>query len=178
MRHSAGSFGPMLAAVRSKPSRTLRAALVVMRLPAQLDRPGLRPLLRLLSPYPILVLTHWGRRSGKSYRTPLEVIDENSDRNERYVTPLMGKRSDWYRNVIANGPVEGRIRNEIFRFTWRQATQEEAQAALENYQQRHPRYTRFIMGTVARLNGLPDATPATIAEALPLLALRAVEPRT
>jgi len=58
--------------------------------------------------------------------SPLEVIDQNSDRNERYVTPLMGKSSHWYRNVIANGPVEGTIRNETFRFTWRQAAQEEA----------------------------------------------------
>lgn len=46
------------------------------------------------------VLTHVGRSSGKTYRTPLEV----HERDGGYLIILMyGSKSDWVKNVLADG---------------------------------------------------------------------------
>jgi deazaflavin-dependent oxidoreductase (nitroreductase family) len=46
------------------------------------------------------IVTHTGRRSGRSYRTPVNVFRDG----ERYVFALTyGAESDWVRNVLAAG---------------------------------------------------------------------------
>ena len=61
-----------------------------------------------LQPWPrvtgqILVLTHKGRKSGLTRRTPLNfaVVDE-----DLYVLAGFGGKSDWYRNVVADPSVQ------------------------------------------------------------------------
>lgn len=51
----------------------------------------------------ILVLTHTGRKSGRRLQTPVNytIIDEDI-----YVTAGFGRRSDWFRNLIANPQTE------------------------------------------------------------------------
>jgi deazaflavin-dependent oxidoreductase (nitroreductase family) len=49
------------------------------------------------------IVTHVGRRSGRSYRTPVNVFRDG----ERYVFALTyGSDSDWVRNVVAAGGCE------------------------------------------------------------------------
>jgi deazaflavin-dependent oxidoreductase (nitroreductase family) len=46
------------------------------------------------------VVVHRGRRSGRQYRTPVNVFR----RGHRYIIALTyGSKSDWVRNVLANG---------------------------------------------------------------------------
>ena len=53
------------------------------------------------------IVSHVGRRSGKSYRTPVNVFRDR----DRYVFALTyGADADWVRNVIAAGGCEIRTR--------------------------------------------------------------------
>ena len=53
------------------------------------------------------IVTHTGRRSGRTYRTPVNAFRDR----ERYVFALTyGAESDWVRNVLAAGRCELRTR--------------------------------------------------------------------
>jgi deazaflavin-dependent oxidoreductase (nitroreductase family) len=60
----------------------------------------------------ILLLTTTGRKSGQKRVTPLqyEEIDGNY-----YLGSARGTKSDWYRNIEADGRVEVRVKNRRFR---------------------------------------------------------------
>jgi deazaflavin-dependent oxidoreductase (nitroreductase family) len=58
------------------------------------------------------IVTHVGRRSGRSYRTPVNVFRDG----ERYVFALTyGRDSDWVRNVVAAGGCEIETRRKHVR---------------------------------------------------------------
>jgi deazaflavin-dependent oxidoreductase (nitroreductase family) len=52
-----------------------------------------------------LRLTHTGRRSGREFHTVLEVVDHDPVTGALTVVSGFGKRADWFRNVVAGGPV-------------------------------------------------------------------------
>lgn len=141
-----------------------------MRIPTVLDRSGLRWALRVVSPYPVIVLAHRGRRSGKLYHTPVEVMD-TSTRGEVLVSPLMGERSDWYCNIVAGGLVGWTLHGTPQVPAWRRADPDEALMAFERYQQLHPRHARSIIRWLVRLNHIEDPSLHGVASAVPVLAL-------
>jgi deazaflavin-dependent oxidoreductase (nitroreductase family) len=143
-----------------------------MRAPAILDRRGLRWLLNLLSPAPVVVLVHRGRRSGRTYSTPLEAITEDADRGELVVSPMWGEASDWYRNVLAGGLLEVRRDGAGRPMAWRRLSEEEAREALSAYRRAHPRYSRMVLWMLARGHGLSGERLEAVARAIPMLALR------
>ena len=51
-----------------------------------------------------LMIEHRGRKSGKLYRTVVEVAGRHPDNNEWIVTAGFGPKSDWYRNLVAGTP--------------------------------------------------------------------------
>ena len=148
-------------------------------LPALADRRGFRWLLsgRLVGA-PIVVISHRGRRSGRLYRTPVEALAEDPGRGEVVVSPMRGKRGDWYRNVLAGGLVEVSLRGERFQPSWRELSEPERADALRRYRDAHPVYARFILRSLARLHDLDGDPQAAVAAALPMLALRRPEPRS
>lgn len=81
------------------------------------DRKGIRP-----------VLSHTGRRSGRTYRTPLDAhrVDDG------FVFILMyGSDSDWVQNIVASGTATLRVDNaEVPLDTPRIITEAEAVAVL------------------------------------------------
>jgi deazaflavin-dependent oxidoreductase (nitroreductase family) len=141
-------------------------------LPALADRPGFRWLLsgRVVGA-PIVVITHRGRRSGKHYRTPVEAITEDPVRHEIVVSPMRGKRGDWYRNVLSGGLVQVSLRGVSFVPTFRELSEPERADALRRYCADHPVYGRLILRMLVRLHDL-DGDPLTaVAAAVPMLAL-------
>ncbi len=50
-----------------------------------------------------MVLTHTGRTSGRTYRTPVNFALMGG---ELYCTAGYGRKADWYRNIAANPEVE------------------------------------------------------------------------
>jgi deazaflavin-dependent oxidoreductase (nitroreductase family) len=143
-----------------------------MRAPVALDRPGLRWLLNLTSPAPIVVLVHRGRRSGKLYRTPVEAIVTDPERREFVVSPMWGEDSDWYRNVVAGGLVEVRVQGERRQYEWRRLNEADSLEAVSAYRRRHPVYARVILRILVWIHGLTGDPIEAVARALPALSLR------
>jgi deazaflavin-dependent oxidoreductase (nitroreductase family) len=70
--------------------------------------PVLRPLARKL-PY-LGVLTHRGRKSGRTYQTPLNVFR----RGDVYVfLPTYGSQAHWVKNVLASGSASLETRGRV-----------------------------------------------------------------
>ena len=87
----------------SSKSRAARLFGRVLRMPAVFDRKGTRWMLQVFSPPPtVIVLVHRGPRPGRLYKTPLSILVEDPERGEVVVSPMWGRDSDWYRNVISN----------------------------------------------------------------------------
>jgi deazaflavin-dependent oxidoreductase (nitroreductase family) len=143
-----------------------------MRAPAALDRRGTRWLLRGLSPAPVVVLVHRGRRSGRVYRTPVEALTEDRERRELVVSPMWGEESHWYRNVLAGGLIEARVRDEAEIRDWRELSVDERREALDAYRRAHPLYSRLILRMLAGLHGLDGDPAEAVTRALPMLLLR------
>jgi deazaflavin-dependent oxidoreductase (nitroreductase family) len=60
------------------------------------------------------VVHHVGRRSGRAYRTPVNIFEVDGD----YVVALTyGRETDWVRNVVAAGGCELEVRGRRVRCT-------------------------------------------------------------
>ncbi len=87
---------------------------------------------------------------------------------------MWSKNTDWYLNIVAGGLVEVRVRGEAWQVEWRELDEAERRAAGAAFRHAHPVYSRIILRTLLRLNGLEgDATEAVV-RALPMLSLRRV----
>ena len=95
-------------------------------------------------------------------------------RNRIVVSPMWGKDTDWYRNVIVGGLVEIHVRGEKRQVEWRELDEAERRPALEAFRAAHPIYSRMILRTLARLNGLEGDALTWTAGDLPMLGLRRV----
>jgi deazaflavin-dependent oxidoreductase (nitroreductase family) len=99
------------------------------KLLARLNRVGLNRVTRRFATWvPGLgVVVHVGRRSGRQYRTPVNVF-----RTERgYMFALTyGTDTDWVRNVLAAGGCEVTTRRRTVRLTGPRILHDETQAAI------------------------------------------------
>ena len=87
---------------------------------------------------------------------------------------MWGKDTDWYRNVIVGGLVEIHVRGEKRQVEWRELDEAERRAAGEAFRHAHPVYSRIILRTLVRLNGLEGDPAEAAVQALPMLSLRRV----
>jgi deazaflavin-dependent oxidoreductase (nitroreductase family) len=67
-----------------------------------------------------LRLTHVGGRSGREYRTMLEVVGENRDRHEVIVVAGLGRSAQWYRDLLADKATQVAIGRARFAPRYRQ----------------------------------------------------------
>ena len=155
-------------------SRTARVLGRALRMPAVLDRKGTRWMFQAISPPAKIVLVNRGRKSGRLYKTPVLIVVEDPRRGEIVVSPMWGKDTDWYRNVIAGGLVEIHVRGEKRQVEWRELDEAERRPALEAFRAAHPIYSRMILRTLARLNGLEGDPLTWTAGDLPMLGLQRV----
>ncbi len=88
----------------------------------------------------ILLLTITGRKSGQKRITPLQYKEIDG---KYFLGSARGTKSDWYRNIEADGRVDVRVKNRCFRGLAETVT-DPARIAdfLETRLQRHP----FMMG--------------------------------
>jgi deazaflavin-dependent oxidoreductase (nitroreductase family) len=100
-----------------------------------------------------LRLTHRGRRSGRYYRMMLEVIGTDRVRREVFVMVGLGRRAQWYRNVLAGGAVEIAIASERFRPDYRELAPAEAAAVLGGYERRNRLLAPIVRAVLSRLAG-------------------------
>jgi hypothetical protein len=76
----------------------------------------------------------------------LEVIGNDRARHEVFVMVGLGRRAQWYRNVIAGGAVELAIASERFRPEYRELAPAEGAAVLDGYERRN----RLLLRSCAR----------------------------
>jgi deazaflavin-dependent oxidoreductase (nitroreductase family) len=151
-----------------KPGRVLRA---MFHAPILLYR------LRLgwLFGHRFLLLTHRGRRSGRAYRTVLEVIAYDPRRRESVVVAGFGAQSDWYRNIEAASALEvmtGRLRYvPVQRFL----SVEEGASAFAYYESRNGKLATAGLSRLFGYDGTPEGRLA-LAQRLPMVAFRPPAP--
>jgi deazaflavin-dependent oxidoreductase (nitroreductase family) len=144
-------------------------------MPSVLDRKGTRWMLQALSPATVIVLVHRGRKSGRVFKTPIEIMVDDPERGEFVVAPMWGRDSDWYRNVMAGGLVEVHVRGKALQVEWRELDEAERRSAMDAYRESHPIYSRTILRMLVRVNGLEGDPEQAVLRALPMLRLRRAE---
>jgi deazaflavin-dependent oxidoreductase (nitroreductase family) len=118
---------------------------------------GLGPLIGRI----ILLLTTTGRKSGQQRITPLQYEEIDG---KIYLGSARGTRSDWYRNIEADGRVEVRVKNRQFRGVAETVTDPVRIADFfEVRLQRHPRMMGLLM---EKAHGLPPRPSREQLEAL------------
>jgi deazaflavin-dependent oxidoreductase (nitroreductase family) len=160
-------------------SRKRRVIGRVLRTLAVFDHKGTQWLMQVLAPPPTLrkiVLINRGRKSGRLYKTPLSILHQDPEHGEIVVSPMFGRDSDWYRNVIAGGLVEIHVRGDKRQVEWRELSEVERRAAREAFRASHRIYSRVLLRRLARLHGL-EGDPAEVVPNLnlPMLGLRRVK---
>lgn len=148
------------------PGRVLRR---LLRLPVLLYRAGLGWLLGQR----FLMLTHVGRRSGRTYRTVVEVVGRLGE--EYVVLAGFGHRADWLRNALAGGAREVAVGRRRFHPVVRELGEEEAAAVLAGYERRHRLAAPVVRAVLSRLVGWrytgTDDERRRLVRELPLVAL-------
>jgi deazaflavin-dependent oxidoreductase (nitroreductase family) len=144
-----------------------------LRMPGVLDRKGTRWMLQALSPATVIVLVHRGRKSGKVYKTPVEILAGDPER-EFMISPLLARNSDWYRNLVAGGLVEVHVRGQALKVEWRELDEAGRRAAMDAYREAHPLYSRMILRMIVGVNGFDGDPVEAVVRELPVLALRRV----
>jgi deazaflavin-dependent oxidoreductase (nitroreductase family) len=121
-----------------------------------------------------VMLEHRGRRSGRRYRTVLEVIRHDRATGERFVVSGFGPDADWYRNVVAGGLEAVWVGSRSSPATARILDEDEAADELARYQAAHPRVAARLLAMV----GLDPTVPmASLVVALPVVAFSVDEAR-
>jgi deazaflavin-dependent oxidoreductase (nitroreductase family) len=124
-----------------------------------------------------LLLTHRGRKSGRIYRTMLEVVGWDEDRQEAIAMSGFGPRADWYLNVLAGGAEEIEIGGSRFRPRVRPLDTDEAARTFAGYEQRGWLIAPVVRAVLSRLAGFrydgSEDARRRLVEALPLVGFRA-----
>ena len=116
---------------------------------ARANRYGLNPIVRRLAPHlpGFGVVVHHGRKSGREYRTPVNVFR----RTGGFVVALTyGRESEWVRNVLASGGCTLVTRGRSCHLTDPRLVHDEERRAV-------PAPVRFILG-VMKVNDFLDLT--------------------
>ena len=114
-------------------------------------------------------LAHIGRKSGRVYKTVVEVVDYDADRRRIYVASGFRQQSDWYRNILKTPRVKANFRGILYEAVAKELEKEEAERVLLNYAHRHP----LAMKELARFMGYEidgsDGDIRLLAAELPLI---------
>jgi deazaflavin-dependent oxidoreductase (nitroreductase family) len=123
-----------------------------------------------------LLLAHRGRRTGRVYRTVLEVVAWDKAAREAVVVSGFGPTANWYRNVLASDPVEIRISRQRFPAQVRELDADEAVHVLAGDERRNRIAAPVVRAVLSKLVGFrydgSDASRRRVVDALPLVAFR------
>jgi deazaflavin-dependent oxidoreductase (nitroreductase family) len=123
-----------------------------------------------------LLLEHQGRRSGRIYQTPLEVVHYDRAAQEAVVAAGWGQKTQWLHNVEAGLAREVRIGRERYVPAYRRLSVEEAMSVIGWYERNSGLPKALVRAVLSRLvgwhyDGSRDGRRRLV-EQLPLLAFR------
>jgi deazaflavin-dependent oxidoreductase (nitroreductase family) len=155
------------------------------------DKGSPRGLLRLLTKLPVvlfrlrlgfvfgqrlLMLEHRGRKSGKTRRTVLEVVERDESSGAYVLASGWGEKADWFQNLMASPDATITVGFRRLPIRASRLSPDEARARLEGYAARHPAafrgLGRFMLGV--HIDSVERRIDALV-ERVPLVALT---PRT
>jgi deazaflavin-dependent oxidoreductase (nitroreductase family) len=124
-----------------------------------------------------LRIEHTGRRSGRCYRTMVEVLRIDPASGEIVVMAGLGEKTDWLRNIRAGGPAQVAIGSRRFAASHRILAETEAVAVLAEYERRNRLATPVVRRVLSwltgwRYDGTPDSRRRLVRQ-LPLVGLSA-----
>jgi deazaflavin-dependent oxidoreductase (nitroreductase family) len=123
-----------------------------------------------------LRLTHLGRKSGRRYQAVLEVVDTDRATGELVVMAGFGRSSDWFRNIQAAPAVEIAINGRRFPPLHRILDEDQAAAALADYERRTRLIAPILRRVLSRLARSPyDGSAAArhmLVRQLPMVGFR------
>jgi deazaflavin-dependent oxidoreductase (nitroreductase family) len=127
----------------------------------------------------LLLLIHFGRRTGLRRQTVLEVIEYRKQGPEAVVMSAFGRNANWLRNIEATARAEVVIGSQGFPAAHRILDEQEAVGVIAGYEQRNRFIAPIIRLVLSRLvgwryHGSEDDCRRLVRE-LPLIAFR---PRT
>ena len=154
--------------VDTPPSKALRFGL---RLPIWFYRAHLGWLLGNR----FLMLTHTGRKSGKSHQTVIEVVQYKKDTDTYFVVSGWGEKADWYQNIHKTPSVTIHTGRRTFQSQAEFIPVENAIEIVETYVHDHPAAFRELSGLFLGEHGKPsNDAPERIAEKMPMVAFHPV----
>ncbi|MDJ0350778.1 nitroreductase family deazaflavin-dependent oxidoreductase [Cryobacterium sp. PH29-G1] len=126
-----------------------------------------------------LMLVHRGRKSGKTYETPLEVVHYDRASREAIVVAGWGAKSQWLHNVEAGLAQEIWIGTARYVPSMRQLGLHEAEVVFEHYEKHSGIPRRIVQRVLSRLlgwqyDGSPEGRRRVVQE-LPLIGFRPQE---
>lgn len=125
-----------------------------------------------------LLRTHIGRRSGRRYRTVLEVIGSVPESGEVIVVSGFGRSANSYRNLQAAPAVEVMVGRDRFRPVHRRLDEAEPVAVLADYERRNrwvgPMVRRVLSWLVGWRNDGSNEARRRLVRQLPVVAFRPV----
>lgn len=126
-----------------------------------------------------LLLTHVGRRTGRRHQTVLEVIGRRPAAGEFLVIAGLGRSANWYRNIQAQPAIEVAVSRQRFRAQHRTLSEDEAAAALVDYERRNrlaaPVARRLLSWLVGWRYDASDVARRRLVRELPVIAFRPVK---
>lgn len=124
----------------------------------------------------LLRLTHVGRRSGRRYRTVLEVVGHDPSTGEFVVVSGFGSSPDWLRNLAARGPATVTVGRTCFAADHRRLAEAEACAVFADYERRNWMITPVVRRALSWLLGWcyhgTDEERRRLVAQLPVIGLR------
>jgi deazaflavin-dependent oxidoreductase (nitroreductase family) len=120
-----------------------------------------------------LLLTHTGRKSGKTYQTVIEVVNHDLETDVYTIASGWGKGCDWYRNVLKTPDVSVQVGRRRMKAIANPLSVDEAQEKLLAYANKYPaafrQLSKLMMGQ--RLDPSQEDI-LKMAEKIPLVALQ------
>ena len=117
-----------------------------------------------------LMITHVGRKSGRIFHTPLEVVVHDTDSGEYVVCSGTGRNADWYRNISEHPVEQIQVRNRRWKPTQRHLDDAEAAERFADYEQRHPKAAVKLLESMGRSYDGSDADRIRMMADIPMIA--------
>ncbi len=127
----------------ARPAGPLRFA---FRLPLYLYNAGLGGLLD----HRFMVLTHQGRKSGRTYETVLEVIVYHPPTRTSFVASGWGDKADWFRNIQVRPAIRVQVGNESYTPVQRFLNRDEVARVWRIFRRKHPIEERMALWLYSR----------------------------
>ncbi len=121
-----------------------------------------------------LMMEHRGRRSGRLYRTVVEVVGRSHEAGEWFVVSGYGRKTDWYRNLRAGHLQAIWLGSRRVEARARFLDDSEAAEVLAAYEGAHPRMATVLLGQLGLSYDGTDEGRIAMMSQLPMVALAPV----